>query len=1315
MNALLRWLASPEWAHVVAALLHSLWQGAFVALALAVLMRRLTNPLTRYRCALSALGGIGIAGIVTWALLNAPNSALKSTAATTIESIAPALTAAAFDFNPPDKVVVVGQMTRPETPTDWTVWLALAWMAGAMAMLLRAGVKVAGAEKLRRSCQPLTDESIALLVAEACRAVGLARKIRVAVTDKLTSPAVVGVLVPTLILPLTLFTTLTPTQIQFVLLHELAHIRRGDYLANLFQLFAEALLFFNPAVWWISHQIRREREACCDALAIELSGAPADYARTLVRVAENILQPGSTAASAFGDDGREPSTLADRVQRLLIPGYRPALRLTWRAMATSLLVGVTLLVLSAVGTRNTVGAILSSTQLATNASPQLQSTPPTGASEQKRELHRSVSGAGVRMIVDRPTLTQTESNQPLFDTNEPAHEIIASGDFIVVTFAGLVAPPLPHQEPVKPDGSILMPLIGRVVAAGKSVGQLQTEIHDAYVPRYYKNMHVKITVNSPSDLQAFLLEKFGYDLPTHDFRRITNATDRVPFLGDLPLLGKLFTSESSAVRQTWLTGDDSFSTSNWTVVGQNQLNQKWFWNRAGETNPKTAAGRTNSEPLLTRTFCVDVNALYAAARKADGLPETTSLSNLHAGVRTFFAQAGVNLDPQLGRSMFFSDSRGDMWIRATKDELDIIESLLRPLAGIPLSPGNFQITPQTLADARSSLPAAINSILATNPAAGFRALLESFDPTDPRPKLVQYNSESGELLARATEVDLQKFADALNISRVTNSVLARSETTPATNLVTRIFQVEPVAIEQGFRQMGVELAFSTTTNHPSAEMRTFLEEMGVGLAPPKSIYYNHHSGALSVSATQSDLDSVEQVLRVLNIARQAPQVNLKVRPELSTRTFVVGPMELAKALNRKGPLKIIDTAEMVSACLAKAGLDLQPPKSVFFKDPLTLLMVRATPAELDSLENFLFQSQSKMISEYRSNRVAASPTLKRTPAGTNLYTRTFAVDMNALHLAVTQRFGTNAFSKYKPAAAEWLPALRQLFASIGVALRLPESLYLNDQKGELFVRATPADLDTISSFLEVLNYQSPQVNIKVRWLELPPGTEFSSLVPRPANSAAGPAAALEQSSEELTELQTDEILHRLRRDKGFTLVSEGQVTTLSARQAQLRVAEVKTIVTGIRPEALTLPGVVATNTPAAAAFNAEVVPLGPVLDVTPCVNSDQNQIALHIEANTKTFLGYVKKSPKVSVYINGIKNKTTLPLPRYLVQQLTNDCVLRDGHTLVLGHLSTTELATQPDGSIQRTDLNAARTNNLWILVTATLIDPAGNRLNPPK
>jgi beta-lactamase regulating signal transducer with metallopeptidase domain len=362
MSTLLHWFTSPEWAQVVKALLHSLWQGALIALALAIVLRRLTNPAARYRFALAALTAILFATVLTWAVINsaahrpAPPAYVPSPVAQQPPAFDPVPTPEPYSSS--EAVVFMGRKT---TNIRWTAWLAFAWLAGALLMLSRAGFKVAAAEQLRRSCRPLKDLRVEILLAETRRTLGIANQIRVGITDKLTSPAVVGVVVPMLILPLALLTTLTPEQIRFVLLHELAHIRRRDYLANLFQFFAESLLFFNPAVWWISHQIRREREACCDALATELSGAPGDYAQTLVRVAEQILQPAPAAAPAFGNK-REPSTLADRIQRLLIPGYRPSLRLTWRAMLAALIFGSILLFLSAIGTRITVAAILTPQQ-----------------------------------------------------------------------------------------------------------------------------------------------------------------------------------------------------------------------------------------------------------------------------------------------------------------------------------------------------------------------------------------------------------------------------------------------------------------------------------------------------------------------------------------------------------------------------------------------------------------------------------------------------------------------------------------------------------------------------------------------------------------------------------------------------------------------------------------------------------------------------------------------------------------------------------------------------------------------------------------
>jgi beta-lactamase regulating signal transducer with metallopeptidase domain len=377
MNTLLHWLTSPEWALVVKTLLHSLWQGAIVAAGIALLLQRIQRPEARYRLSLAGLGLVVAAAVITWAVLNAPKAHPPEAIALPPQTVEPLPTPS----GPVERIVVAAQRTPAKPQMHWPAWLALGWLIGASAMLGRASVKVAGAEQLRRSCRPLDNDRVATLVSEAKRAVKLTRQIRVAVTHQLTSPAVIGVLVPTLILPLSLITTLSPEQLRFILLHELAHIRRGDYLANLFQLFAEALLFFNPAVWWLSHQIRREREACCDALAIELSGAPADYARTLVSVAETMLHPAPAAAPAFGNE-QEPSSLADRVQRALVPGYRPSLRLTWRAMLAAFVIAGVLLGLLAIGTRETVAATASLLE------PKADSTPSSGGPSSSAEAYR---------------------------------------------------------------------------------------------------------------------------------------------------------------------------------------------------------------------------------------------------------------------------------------------------------------------------------------------------------------------------------------------------------------------------------------------------------------------------------------------------------------------------------------------------------------------------------------------------------------------------------------------------------------------------------------------------------------------------------------------------------------------------------------------------------------------------------------------------------------------------------------------------------------------------------------------------------------
>ena len=99
-------------------------------------------------------------------------------------------------------------------------------------------------------------------------------------------PTVIGWIKPVILLPASALSGLKPHQLEAILAHELAHIRRHDYLVNLLQTLVETLLFYHPAVWWLSRRIRAERENCCDDLAVSLCGDPYTYAQALADLEE---------------------------------------------------------------------------------------------------------------------------------------------------------------------------------------------------------------------------------------------------------------------------------------------------------------------------------------------------------------------------------------------------------------------------------------------------------------------------------------------------------------------------------------------------------------------------------------------------------------------------------------------------------------------------------------------------------------------------------------------------------------------------------------------------------------------------------------------------------------------------------------------------------------------------------------------------------------------------------------------------------------------------------------------------------------------
>ena len=349
-------------AALVLSLGHFLWQGLVVAVLSAVATRSLKSASVRYAGLLLAFGVMAISPIVTLVMLAAParspsiapvSPAIRPMAADTLVEV-PVATRPTIDgqtdFDPtPQKSGPVPESppaaqrapggfegeAEPAVPSADSSWRWFAplmtdvYLLGVMAMLLRLTVGLWGGWRLRRNSMPVSDGALLEALAQQAASLGMRFIPMLAYCERVAVPTVIGILKPTILLPLALTSRLSPDQIEAVLTHELAHLRRYDHLVNLAQRFVESLLFFHPAVWWLSHKIRVEREHCCDDLVVACGAMPLDYAKSLLRVAElsrGAMSRRSVSAVSLLATG-QPSTLRQRIARLLGDSAAPQVRL----------------------------------------------------------------------------------------------------------------------------------------------------------------------------------------------------------------------------------------------------------------------------------------------------------------------------------------------------------------------------------------------------------------------------------------------------------------------------------------------------------------------------------------------------------------------------------------------------------------------------------------------------------------------------------------------------------------------------------------------------------------------------------------------------------------------------------------------------------------------------------------------------------------------------------------------------------------------------------------------------------------------------
>jgi WD40 repeat protein len=164
--------------------------------------------------------------------------------------------------------------------------------------------------RLKRIGVSPASEAVQALLARVSQRLGLRRTVRVLASSLAQVPLVVGYLRPVILLPVSLLTNIPATQLEAILAHELAYIRRHDFVVNLLQVLVETLFFYHPAVWWLSRRIRVEREHCCDDLVVRVMDNPREYGRALIAVEE--LRGRSSVLSLGASDG----SLLERIRRI---------------------------------------------------------------------------------------------------------------------------------------------------------------------------------------------------------------------------------------------------------------------------------------------------------------------------------------------------------------------------------------------------------------------------------------------------------------------------------------------------------------------------------------------------------------------------------------------------------------------------------------------------------------------------------------------------------------------------------------------------------------------------------------------------------------------------------------------------------------------------------------------------------------------------------------------------------------------------------------------------------------------------------------
>ena len=585
-------------------------------------------------------------------------------------------------------------------------------------------------------------------------------------------------------------------------------------------------------------------------------------------------------------------------------------------------------------------------------------------------------------------------------------------------------------------------------------------------------------------------------------------------------------------------------------------------------------------------------------------------------------------------------------------------------------------------------------------------------------------------------------ATTTNSTTVSNLILPRgNEPTPLhtrffhmdTNDFHRVFNSAPPDRNSGStRTLSNHGTLANGTNSPTfltevtpaevviPEVQNWLKFLGVELTTPgKAVFYNDKLGMLMVRATLEDLDMVEKGLQTFGIewkASTTPRSASELTNRLSSDRTAAGEsrngtqeMQIEGARLVQAGKTYYETGQMHAARTnLQAALLLQPANqgALYFLD-LVNARELAVRAKLKDLKMEPMDAWTNQVQDTSS---------------TNLQTRFFKVDPNTLEQGLKSISAHDPRGGKKPVFNPYdtnsvIERVQRLFQTAGVDLSAPgRALFYQDRVGTVMVRATPAEMETVEKAIQLLNITPPQLTIRVKVFEVAKtnaaqgldwflGTVLTNPPPR---NRADPNAPVPTITGILTEWQFRDVVRALEQRGGTDLLSAPEVTTMSGRQAQIKVVNIQYIVTD-----LDIGETNAAKRQPAILPLAEPFELGPKLDVVPYVQTDGYTIQMSVITSLKEFLGYedsqtVQPAIAGAAQANGVTSP--MPLPKFRLRQVATSALVWDGQTLMIGAGSARTMQRQPDA-------NGVITTNytekeLIYFITPRLIDAAGNPLH---